>query len=198
MGRTGKKLAPKKVYTPGSKPDLLKSPAGKSPKPKGRPKKVPVPSTERGKYKARYDEDKLAEALEQVKGGNMSERTAAKEFGVPRSTLKDRLAARVNSDKAGRPTVLSTTEEEILVQRLKYFSDWGYPLTASCLRRIIKAYLDHQGRTSRLQSISVKLKIKDEFFLSLTGTGTGTGAIRYRYRYPLFFFEHFLLAKYRY
>jgi len=148
MGR--KKPAPRKVYTPGSKASLPQKSPGKSPKAKaGRPKKITVRCAKRGKYKSRYDEGKLSEALEEVKAGRMSERQAAKEYSVPRSTLKDRLAERVQNEKAGRPTVLSTEEELILVERLILLGEWGFPLTTRCLRHTIQAYLDHQGRTTR-------------------------------------------------
>lgn len=146
MGRT--KLKPMKVYTPGSKPDLM-SPPGKSPKSKGRPKKVTVRSTLRGKYKGRYDVSKIVEAMEEVKQGRMTERKAAIEYGIPRSTLKDRLAERVQGGKAGRPTVLSEEEELILEERLVLLGQWGFPLTPRCLRDTIKAYLDGQGKTTR-------------------------------------------------
>ena len=59
--------------------------------------------SKRGKYRASYDYSKLTEAMEEVKEGRMSERQAAKEFNVPRSTLKDRLAEWIKDEKAGRP-----------------------------------------------------------------------------------------------
>ena len=95
----GRKKPARKVRTPGSRP----SETGKSPKAKGRPKKVAVPCSKRGKYRASYDNSKLTEAMEEVKEGRMSERQAAKEFNVPRSTLKDRLAEWIKEEKAGRP-----------------------------------------------------------------------------------------------
>ena len=141
----GRKKPARKVHTPGSRP----SETGKSPKAKGRPKKVAVPCSKRGKYRASYDYSKLTEAMEEVKEGRMSERQAAKEFNVPRSTLKDRLAERIKEEKAGRPTVLSVEEELILVERLILHGEWGFPLTPLCLRHTIQDYLDRQGRTTR-------------------------------------------------
>ena len=131
MGR--KKPAARKVHTPGSRP----SETGKSPKAKGRPKKVDVPSSKRGKYRASYDNAKLTEAMEEVKAKRMSKRQAAKAFNVPRSTLKDRLADRNKEENPGRPKVLSVEEELILVERLILHGEWGFPLTPLCLRQTI-------------------------------------------------------------
>ena len=47
----------------------------------------------------------------------MSLRDAEKEYGVPKTTLIDRLAGR-SGNKLGRSTVLSEEEEEFLVERI--------------------------------------------------------------------------------
>ena len=79
----------------------------------------------------------------------MLERAAALAYGVPRSTLKDKLAERVSNETAGRPPVLSKEEEELFIQRLIMHGEWGFPLSSTDLRNIIKDYLDRQGRTTR-------------------------------------------------
>jgi hypothetical protein len=146
MGR--KKIKARKVSTPGSQPSKFKAKkVGKAGK--GRPKTAVVKNLLRGKYKLNYGEDKLPKAMEEVQNGRMSEREAASTYGVPRSTLKDRLADRVTRETAGRPTVLSKGEEELIVERLLMFGHWGFPLTSADLCHVIKAYLDAQGRTTR-------------------------------------------------
>jgi hypothetical protein len=96
-----------------------------------------------------YGEDKLLKAIIEVQNGRMSEREAASTYGVPRSTMKDRLADRVTRETAGRPTVLSKGEEELIVERLLMLGKWGFPLMSADQCHVIQAYLDAQGRTTR-------------------------------------------------
>jgi DNA invertase Pin-like site-specific DNA recombinase len=86
-----KKFKATVVSTPGSQKCLgqHKSPG------KGRPKKTVEKDSRRGRYKAHYDHRQLEDALLEVRNGNMSERAASKAFGVPRSTLKDRIGEKV-------------------------------------------------------------------------------------------------------
>ena len=60
-----------------------------------------------------YDRSKLAEAVEMVKGGEMSLRRASEVYFVPYSTLRDRVTGRIDVEaRPGVDTVL-TLEEEI-------------------------------------------------------------------------------------
>ena len=87
-------------------------------------------------------------ALQAVKDKRMSLRDAQKEYGVPKTTLIDRLAGRRGA-KLGRTTVLSEEEEEYLVERILVMGEWGFPLAKRDLTHIVKDYLDRQGRTTR-------------------------------------------------
>ncbi len=78
------------------------------------------------------------DAILDVSNGHISERAAAKAYGIPRSTLKDRLGERVTREAAGQPTVLSKDEELLIVERLVMQGEWGFPLTTTDLRNIIK------------------------------------------------------------
>jgi len=145
-----KKFKARKVLTPGSARKVLTpGSAGKSSPGRGRPKRVVVEHARRGKYKAQYSNEDVEKAYEEVKDGKMSERAAALAYGVPRSTLKDKLAGRVVNETAGRPPVLSKEEEDLIVERLIIHGDWGFPLSTTDVRHIIKDYLDRQGRTTR-------------------------------------------------
>ena len=77
---------------------------------------------------------------------------AAKHFGVPKTTLYDRLSGK-SKPQLGRPTELTAEEEEIIVDRLLLMGDWRFPLTNRDLRVLIKEYLNIEGRTSRNLSI---------------------------------------------
>lgn len=138
------KVRPTKVYTPGSRPpSATKSPG------RGRPRKSRQPGTERKlNYRTKYTKEALDAAIKAVREKRLSLGEAVREFGVPKTTLHDRLHDRV-SGTLGRPTCLSKEEELIIVERLLLMGEWGFPLTTMDLRLLIKTYLDSQGRVSR-------------------------------------------------
>jgi len=45
--------------------------------------------------------------------------------------------------------VLSEEEEEVLVSRLILMAKWGFPINAKDTRKLVKAYLDTTGKSSR-------------------------------------------------
>ena len=57
-------------------------------------------------------------AVEAVKEGKMNLRKAAKEFGIPKSTLLDKIKGKHRGSN-GRPTELTPTEEKLIVERIK-------------------------------------------------------------------------------
>ena len=68
-------------------------------------------------YKSKYTEAQLLAALQVVDDGNMSIRKAAKRYGVPFTTIRDRVAGKTTS-KVGRPPVLTEDEEAKISERL--------------------------------------------------------------------------------
>jgi transposase len=69
----------------------------------------------RSKYKDKYDDKEMEAALKAVREEGMRPWTVSKRFGVPRTTLLDRVAGRT-PDKAamGAPPVLNAEEEATL------------------------------------------------------------------------------------
>lgn len=86
-------------------------------------------------------------AINSVKNEELSLRQAAKNYGVPLSTLSDRCSTR--GGKIGRPTVLSEEEEDMVVERIILMGDWGFPLTKVDLKKIIREYLVATDRVTR-------------------------------------------------
>ena len=85
-------------------------------------------------------------ALKAVSEG-MGVNRAALEYGVPKSTLKDRVAGRVNHGcKCGRAPFLSHSEEEELYHYLVTCANIGYPKrrddVIGIVRRILESKLD--------------------------------------------------------
>lgn len=106
------KVKAKAVYTPGSQPSSS-SPGGR-----GRPKKARADSGKVRKVRTkrlRWPKDAMTKAMRAVKNHEMSYGEACKHFGVPKTTLYDRL--HTSSGKLGRKPELTDQEEEVIVSR---------------------------------------------------------------------------------
>ncbi len=74
-------------------------------------------------YRTNYTEQDLADAIAAVKGGGMISWKAAKEYGIPKGTLINKLNNR-HPRKPGPPTVLSAEEEASIVTAVSAHADW--------------------------------------------------------------------------
>jgi len=95
-----------------------------------------------------YDEKKLDQAEKAVKNLDMSLREAAKLYGVPRSTLSDRVTKKHGSQHGG-VTLLTKEEELLIVKHVKALAEFGFPVTGADLRNHVKNYLDKKGATTK-------------------------------------------------
>lgn len=96
-----------------------------------------------------YSEQSLASALEAVKNGT-SIRSASREFGVPKTTIQDRISGRIKEGprKMGPQTVLSLEEESILVKWLKQLATTGFPQKKTDLQNAVqKIILENKRET---------------------------------------------------
>jgi len=93
--------------------------------------------------------DKTDAAIKAIQDDGISQKSAAKKFGVNRSTLQFRLK---NPDKQnisyGPSTVLTTNEEETLVKWSLECSKKGFPRRREDLQDSVKTFLDEQERPS--------------------------------------------------
>lgn len=72
----------------------------------------------------------MERALIEVKSGRCTVRQAAKEFGVPKSSLGDRVSGRVTpGSRSGPAQLITSADEELLVEFSLYMSKHGFPLT---------------------------------------------------------------------
>ena len=99
------------------------------------------------KRAVRWTEDDMKKALSVVKDGKMTSYAAAKQYNIPRETFRRYLNS--NSDtrvKSGRPTVLTTNEEEEITQAIMLMVEWGYGIGRSEVTALVQSYCKAQKR----------------------------------------------------
>ena len=97
----------------------------------------------------------VAACLEQKRsGGSDTLRHVAKECGIPPSTLERRVNGKVagTSHTSGRPTALSSSEEDELCHLLKLMSQRGFPLSERQVRDLATDYAIKNGISAFQQS----------------------------------------------
>lgn len=113
----------------------------------GRVYKPKVGSKTYKKYTAVQFETAFAEI---AKG--LSIRNASKRFDIPYSVLQRHLKAKKEKkplQNHGGQTVLTSAEEQLIIERLVVCGEWGYPLDSFDLRLFVKGYLDRIGRSEK-------------------------------------------------
>ena len=82
-----------------------------------------------------YDEKNLNNAVAAVRRGELSQRRAAQQFGVPKSTIADRISGRVQEGaKPGKPTILPEKVEKSIAKEIIKCADEGFGLTPKQVR----------------------------------------------------------------
>ena len=105
------------------------------------------------KYQCSYNQSDLDQALTFLREKRMSVRAASRQFNIPKTTLFDKLHGRVaDNAKAGRPTVLTYSEEVELVDWVVKMCKIGYGRTKQELLLTVKKMLDFEGRQSRFKN----------------------------------------------
>lgn len=92
------------------------------------------------------DPQNLKKAIEDFSAKKLTLRQVAEQYGISCSVIY-RHAKKGNLIRSqGGQTCLSDYDENLLVQRLKVCSEWGYPVDTWMLRRIVKEFLDRTGK----------------------------------------------------
>jgi hypothetical protein len=149
MGRIRKVATPgsSKLAKKGMEKQETKKEKKRKRKSKGRPSLTAKKRSGRTGPRTKYPPENLQRAYDLVKEEGWTPFRAAKECQVPRITLVDKLRGTHRTGQVGRPTVLSKTEEEVLVELLVLMGQYNYPLTKRHLRDMVKAYLDKHRDT---------------------------------------------------
>lgn len=97
---------------------------------------------------ASYTQKQLEEALDQLRKKNLSVRAAATKYGIPRSTLHDKLSGKrpEGLEKRGPEGFLSKNEEKKLVEWCESLAKCGFPLKADNLLNTVQKIVSDDGR----------------------------------------------------
>lgn len=107
-----------------------------------------MPKVKEGKiYSKGYSESELDKALEAIKNG-MGKLTAAKKFNIPRATLQFRLSKEFVKSRPGPDTVLSSQEENQLVQWIIESCRKGFPRRKEDIIQSVKLFLIANPRSN--------------------------------------------------
>lgn len=99
------------------------------------------------KKKKKWTDEAMERALIEVKSGRCTVRQAAKEFGVPKSSLGDRVSGRVTpGSRSGPAQLIPSADEELLVEFSLYMSKHGFPLTKQQLVSFASSIYKRQHR----------------------------------------------------
>ena len=110
-------------------------------------KKVDQPPTNKPKSLRKWSNESMLKAIEAVHSGAMGANKAARTYGVPPSTLKDRLSGRVkHGANPGPLPYLTSDEEDELATFLIRASEVGSGKTKREVIVIVQHVLEKKGR----------------------------------------------------
>lgn len=96
-------------------------------------------------YIKKYSEESLNKAIEEVNNG-MPKRTACKKYKIPRATLQFRFSEKFTKSSHGPSPILSSQEEDLLVNWINDCQRKGFPRRKEDIQRSVKQFLDDSPR----------------------------------------------------
>lgn len=93
-----------------------------------------------------YSPETLQICLEDIKCKRLTHRAAAEKYGIPRSTIINKLKG-VRSSVIGGPRVFTQEEEEGFKNHILKLAEFGFPVTTTDLRFCVKYFLLKTGRS---------------------------------------------------
>ena len=87
----------------------------------------------------KWKEEDLRRAIEFART-HKNVRLAGQEFGIPQSTLRDHMKIANKSMKHGHPTVLTSEQEQEIVDIYLLFAQWGFGLGRQEVTAILENY----------------------------------------------------------
>ncbi|KAI4460717.1 homeobox-like domain superfamily [Holotrichia oblita] len=107
----------------------------------------PKKKEQKQRYFFQYNEENLENAIKAVRENGTSKKLAARQFGIPRSTLIRKLAENVPLyRKMGPQTVLSTIEKQLLENWILAMARKGFPVHKNNLLLTVQTIIKEAGR----------------------------------------------------
>ena len=106
---------------------------------------MPKTATNAKYYSKKYSEDVLQKALEAVTNG-MPKKQASKIYGIPRSTIQNRLSGKFRKISLGPAPILTNEEELIIVDWVLRCHRKGFPRRKENIQSAVKEFLQKQPR----------------------------------------------------
>ncbi|XP_055615154.1 uncharacterized protein LOC129761457 [Toxorhynchites rutilus septentrionalis] len=98
-----------------------------------------------------YTPEKLQAAVAEVQKKGASIYVASWSFGIPYSTLYHKVHG-LHNKKPGSPNVITDAQEKDLADTVRVEGIWGFPLTADCIKKLVKQFLDHNKMNTKLNN----------------------------------------------
>lgn len=92
-----------------------------------------------------YDPLAMEQAVSAVRRKKMSQSKAAKEFGVPKSTLQDQISGKAKHSRHVPGCHLSSEDEDALVNLMVYMSNQGLQVSRQMIRCFIQEIVRKSG-----------------------------------------------------
>ena len=95
-----------------------------------------------------YRPEQMMLVIQMVKNGQIRRKAIAKAYGIPKTTLLDKLSGRVpeTTTKHGPKTILTEAEENVFAKHAKLIAKIGYPLNRQGFSAEVKDILDRDRR----------------------------------------------------
>jgi transposase-like protein len=113
---------------------------------RGPPPQPPILTSNRPLKYRHYSREAMVAAVEAVEHGKLSLRRAAEEYGIPKSTLQDRVSGKVGMDARSGRRLLSEYEEKKLVEFLIGCASVGYAKSRKEVLILVQHILSQHGK----------------------------------------------------
>lgn len=122
------------------------------------------------RYRNTYSEAEISAACDKIRHKEMSIKKAAKHYGIPRTTIRSRLAKKNQTVFRSGPATVLTPEEELELEEWVFdMQKRGFPVTKQMLLGNVKKYLDANPKANKVpENVPGKSSIPSFFVKSIT------------------------------
>ena len=96
-----------------------------------------------------WTDAQLVAAMKAAQSKELSVRSAAAKYGIPKSTLQDHVQGISTKRYGGPPTVLTADEEKEVVRSCLAMQQFGFPLTRDFVKVALRDFLKARGRSNQ-------------------------------------------------